>query len=77
MSSTWATLRRYVDAERWRAVTTDLRREDEEARWWRDASIAYFQSLSKLPLPAGSPEPRHPLAYYEGLRPPGLPGQQP
>jgi alpha-glucuronidase len=76
MSRTWTAVRPYADAERWAAIADDLRREEEEARWWRDASIAYFQSLSKLPLPKGSPRPAHPLAYYEALRPPGLPGQR-
>jgi alpha-glucuronidase len=75
MSVSWAALRPYADTERWSAVASDLRREQLEARWWRDASIAYFESLSKLPLPAGSPPPAHPLGYYEALRPPNLPGQ--
>ena len=77
MSRTWATVRPYVDAERWDAVASDLRREHDEARWWRDASIAYFQSLSKLPLPPGDTPPAHSLSYYEALRPPHLPGQRP
>jgi alpha-glucuronidase len=77
MNRTWAGVRRFVDDERWHHVASDLRREQDEARWWRDASIAYFQGLSKLPLPAGSPAPAHPLSYYEELRPPNLPGQRP
>jgi alpha-glucuronidase len=77
MNRTWAGVRRFVDEERWHAVASDLRREQDEARWWRDASIAYFQSLSRLPLPARSPTPAHPLSYYEELRPPNLPGQRP
>ena len=75
MSSTWAEVRPYVDLQRWNAVANDLRREQPEATWWRDASIAYWQSLSKMPLPAGSPPPPHPLSYYEALRPP-YPGQK-
>lgn len=77
MSRTWASAQPYVDPERWGAVESDLSREFDEARWWRDASIAYFQSLSKLPLPPGSPQPAHPLTYYEAMRPPNLPGQRP
>jgi alpha-glucuronidase len=77
MRTSWAIVRPYVDRERWQSVDSDLRREDDEARWWRDASIAYWQSLSKLPLPRGSAEPAHPLSYYEALRPPHLPGQRP
>lgn len=77
MDRSWASARPYVDAERWGAVDDDLHREQSEAQWWRDASIAYFQSKSNLPLPAGSPAPAHSLSYYEALRPPGLPGQRP
>jgi len=69
--------RPYVDPERWGAVESDLDRERHEARWWRDASVAYFQSVSKLPLPPGSPAAAHPVQYYEALRPPDLPGQRP
>ena len=75
MSASWAAVRRSVDAQRWNAVADDLNRERAEAQWWRDASIAYWQSLSKLPLPAGSPPPAHPLPYYEALRSP-YPGQK-
>jgi alpha-glucuronidase len=77
MRRTWSAVRPYVDAARWEAVESDLGRESDEARWWRDASIAYFESLSKLPLPPGSSAPAHPLSYYEALRPPHLPGQRP
>jgi alpha-glucuronidase len=77
MSDEWARLRPYVDYDRWIAVNSDLKREQAEARWWRDASVAYWQSLAKLPLPRSSPRPMHPLAYYKALRPPSLPGQQP
>ena len=35
--------------------------QEQEAQWWRDACIAYFQTLSKRPLPAGYAAPAHPL----------------
>ena len=76
MVQTWNMVRPYVDAERWQQVAGDLGREQVEAKWWRDASIAYFQSKSKLSLPAGSPPPAHSLSYYESLKPPHLPGQR-
>ena len=77
MRAKWARVGPYVDTERWRQVASDLAREQDEARWWRDASVAYFQSRSKLPLPAGAIKPAHSLQYYEALLPPGLPGQKP
>jgi len=51
--------------------------QEKEAQWWRDASIAYFQSLNGLPLPAGYAPPQHPLSYYESLSFPFVPGYRP
>ncbi|THD82091.1 MAG: alpha-glucuronidase [Phenylobacterium sp.] len=67
MRRTWAGLAPYVDAERYRQTADLLRLQETEARWWRDASIAYFQSLSHRPLPAGHAAPRLPLAAYEAV----------
>ena len=77
LARSWASVRPLIDAERWRAVSDDLAREQLEALWWRDASVAYFQSISKRPIPANSPQPAHPLSHYQVLRPPNLPGQRP
>ncbi|WP_174539108.1 alpha-glucuronidase family glycosyl hydrolase [Sphingomonas pituitosa] len=70
----WAGLEGKVDARRWAEVRDFLAIQREEAQWWRDASIAYWQSLSKRPLPAGHLAPRHPLGYYEAIRTPHAPG---
>jgi alpha-glucuronidase len=76
MAGTWMSVRPFVDEQRWQEVASDLQREKVEAKWWRDASIAYFQSKSRLPLPPGTQAPAHPLSYYESLKPPHLPGQR-
>jgi len=70
----WETLKPYVDAERFEKTDAYLRIEEKEARWWRDASIAYFQSLNGLPLPPGEAPPEHSLAYYESIEFPFVPG---
>ena len=74
MARTWATLERYVDAERFADVGDFLRIQQREARWWRDASLAYWQSLNGLPLPQGARQPEHSLEYYRGLTFPEEPG---
>ncbi len=74
MRNTWAGLASYVDAERYTQVAAFLAIQQQEAQWWRDASIAYFQSLSQLPLPAGYAPPPYPLQYYESLCFPYAPG---
>jgi alpha-glucuronidase len=70
----WQSLRLLIDPQRFAAVSTDLDRQVLEARWWRDASIAYWQSLSTLPLPAGHAPPAHSLAWYEGIHFDTVPG---
>ena len=57
-----------VDAERFRRVQGLLRIQEAEARWWRDASVLYWQSFSHLPLPPDYEAPRHPLDWYRQLR---------
>ncbi len=74
MRRTWASLRPYVDEQRFEDTATFLGIQEKEARWWRDASVAYFQSLSKRPLPEGSPSPGHSLEYYKSLSFPEAPG---
>jgi len=74
MQATWDRLQGRVDAERHRHVAAFLRIQRNEAQWWRDASVAYFQSLNGRALPAGEAPPAHPLAYYESLQFPFAPG---
>ena len=77
MRRTWSALAGKVDPERHREVSEFLAIQDQEATWWRDASIAYFQSLSRRPLPSASPPPEHSLQYYESLCFPYVPGSVP
>jgi alpha-glucuronidase len=75
MRATWDSLAPYVDAERHAQVAAFLAIQQQEAQWWRDACIAYFQTFSKRPLPAGYAPPAHPLEYYESLKFPYAPGR--
>jgi alpha-glucuronidase len=74
MRSTWRGLEAYIDAERFAATDSLLAIQQKEARWWRDACIAYFQWVSGLPLPDGVLPPPHSLEYYKQLRFPHLDG---
>ncbi|RST30206.1 alpha-glucuronidase [Sphingomonas ginkgonis] len=75
MRATWDGLRGRVDPHRHAEAAAFLAIQEQEARWWRDACLAYFQSVSGQPLPAGTRPPAHPLAWYEALRFPYAPGQ--
>src|SRR5439155_1388730 len=73
MQRSWDSLERLVDAERFHRVQALLRVQEAEARWWRDASVLYWQSFSHLPLPPDYEVPRHPLDWYRQLRCPADP----
>ncbi|MES2987218.1 MAG: alpha-glucuronidase family glycosyl hydrolase [Pseudomonadota bacterium] len=67
MQTRWEGLKGKVDARRWTEVRDFLAIQHEEAKWWRDASIAYFKTISKRPLPAGHAPPPHDLEYYKAI----------
>ncbi len=75
MQADWASLEGKVDTRRWAEVRDFLAIQLREAIWWRDASIAYFQSISKRPLPPGHAPPAHDLDWYKAIRTPYAPGQ--
>ena len=74
MRETWRHMDGYIDDERYQQVATFLAIQQKEAQWWRDACIAYFQSISGLPLPSGYAPPQQSLKYYESLTFPFVPG---
>lgn len=74
MRATWAGLDGRIDPERHAQVDAFLAIQQDEAQWWRDASIAYFQSISGLPLPAGIAPPARTLEDYKALEFPHAPG---
>ena len=74
MRTTWSGLKGHIDTERFEQVAAFLAIQQKEAQWWRDASIAYWQSINGLPLPAGYEPPAKPLGFYKSLEFPHAPG---
>lgn len=74
MMATWQGLRPFVDPARFAKTETFLTIQEREARWWRDACIAYFQSIANRPLPPGSAAPPHSLEWYKEQSFPYAPG---
>jgi alpha-glucuronidase len=72
--ATWAKLEGRIDAERFAQTAAFLAIQQQEAQWWRDASIAYWQSLNGLALPAGQAPPAQSLSHYMSLTFPNAPG---
>jgi alpha-glucuronidase len=67
MQKLWASVQPAVDPERFAEVSSFLSIQEREARWWRDAALTYFQTFSRMPIPAGYEQPAHPLAYYQRI----------
>ncbi len=74
MQKTWNSLQGKIDAERHTQVKMLLQIQEEEAVWWRNACLLYFQSFSNLPIPAGYEKPGRSLDYYKQLNFPYAPG---
>jgi alpha-glucuronidase len=74
MQATWRSLAGRIDAERYEEVRAFLAIQEKEARWWRDASVLYFQTFSKRPVPDGYEAPEHDLEYYMKLDKKYVPG---
>ena len=74
MRKTWQGLAALIDRERHAEVSAFLAVQESEARWWRDACIAYFQTFAKRPVPAGFAPPAHSLEFYEAICFPWAPG---
>ena len=75
MRQQWSQLTAYVDAQRHAEVAAFLAIQEREARWWRDACIAYFQSVNHKPLPAGVVAPVMTVDQYRALQFTFAPGQ--
>jgi alpha-glucuronidase len=74
LRASWAGLAPHVDAQRHAQTATFLAIQQREAQWWRDASMAYWQSLNGLPWPDGFDPPAESLAHYQSLSFPEAPG---
>ncbi|MBX2917052.1 MAG: alpha-glucuronidase [Cyclobacteriaceae bacterium] len=73
----WDELRPAIDADRHKHVQQLLTIQYQEATWWRNACVLYFQTFSKQPIPASLPAPDKTLSYYMSLEFPYAPGIKP
>jgi len=67
----WRTLEGRIDAGRYEETRAFLGIQEQEARWWRDASVLYFQTFAKRPIAADAcgPPARTLDEYQRGGRP--------
>lgn len=78
MRQIWSRLEDWVDAARFEHTRALLAIQEQEAAWWRDACVLYFQTFSQQPIPSEVEPAAHPLGYYVEVRHryvPGIPDQ--
>jgi alpha-glucuronidase len=68
MQKDWDGLKGKIDDERFTAVKQYLVMQHRDAVWFRDASLAYFQTFANRPF-TGDYKPKYPLDYYKKLPP--------
>jgi alpha-glucuronidase len=68
MQRHWDSLQGKVDEPRFAEVRARLATQEKVARWWRDSSLLYFQTFSRMPFPADQEPPTHPLEFYTRYR---------
>ena len=67
MAALWDQLQGKIDAQRFGEIAAFLKIQADEAKWWRDASLAYFGTFSRMPVPSDYEQPAQPLGFYQGL----------
>jgi alpha-glucuronidase len=77
MIGTWDKMTPYVDTESHAEVKMLLQIQLKEAKWWRDASLLYFQQFSGRPLPQGVPKSGKTLEEFKSMKFPYAPGIRP
>ena len=75
MQQRWQQVKPYIDANQFRQVEMALSIQQQEAKWWRDASVLYFQTISERSVPVGLPEPQGSLKEFQSRKFPYAPGQ--
>lgn len=68
MRESWKKVQGRIDLKRFTNISDFLQIQHWEARWWRDACLQYFASVSKHAIStADYAAPANPLSYYQGL----------
>jgi alpha-glucuronidase len=75
--SDWESIKANIDPEEYSHVSQLLEVQVQEAEWWRNSCLLYFQTFSKKPFPSEIEQPEGDLEYYKSLRFPTAPGIRP
>lgn len=67
METIWNGLENKIDKERFMHTKSLLKLQEDEAAWWRDACLLFFQEYSGMPIPDKYEQPKHNLDYYKRI----------
>lgn len=73
----WQQVEKMVDRQRYHHTTQLLQIQLDEARWWRNACLLYFQQFSNMPFPGDIEQPEGKLQEYIQMQFPYAPGIRP
>jgi alpha-glucuronidase len=71
---TWDALAPLIDRQRHDETRAFLAIQEEEAKWWRDASVLYFQTFAKRPIADACGPPANTLEHYMSINLRFVPG---
>ncbi|MCF8335354.1 MAG: alpha-glucuronidase [Bacteroidales bacterium] len=74
MQKTWRSVKGMIDRERHNKVSEFLEIQKQEADWWRNACLLYFQTYSRRPIPEKYDKPSKSLLHYKNLEFKYVPG---
>ena len=77
MIADWENAKNHISQEQYEEVHMLMEIQLKEAKWWRDATLLYFQTFSKMALPDGVEKPTKTLEYFQSLKFPFAPGIRP
>ncbi|MBN2806543.1 MAG: alpha-glucuronidase [Prolixibacteraceae bacterium] len=68
MQKDWDSVKDLIDPQQYDHVRQLLKIQANEAIWWRNALLLYFQQYSRLPIPSTFEQPDKTLEYYMNLK---------
>lgn len=68
MQQTWDSVKDLIDPQQYDHVRQLLQIQANEAIWWRNALLLYFQQYSRRPIPDKFEQPDKTLDYYMNLK---------
>lgn len=67
MQQIWSTVEGRIDDERHARVANLLKLQEDEAIWWRDGCLLFFDQYARMGIPSDYEQPAHSLDYYKSI----------